>query len=193
MTWLPWDSSYFGQYTWLHTSWQSRPSMIELNTASILLYSLFIPKSHNVTLQHVPSRSCNMFFPNGALSLAGHAITPVNWTAIPNLFKVHSGSQQTAREDYLVWTRCWMGWIDWEPWHPNFSSALKTRSRSLWFVPFIDQDFKKLPLTDSLSPKATTLWWFHLEHNNSIATKRASISSSWMTVTWPSSLICFMR
>ena len=55
------------------------------------------------------------FFPNGALSLAGRAITPVSWPAVPNLFKVHYGSQQTAREDYLVWPRCRMGWIDWEP------------------------------------------------------------------------------
>ena len=70
------------------------------------------------------------------------------------------------------------------------SSRKNIRASNLLQGQFLDQVFRKLPRTDSLSVKATTLWPSHTGPQVSTAVSKASISNSWMMFFWFS---CFHR
>ena len=55
---------------------------------------------------------------------------------------------------------------------------------------FFDHVFKNLILTASPSVETTTLCPFPSGHHNSIATRSARMSNSWMIETWPSLFTC---
>ena len=78
----------------------------------------------------------------------------------------------------------WLGTRSSHKGHVWDSSKKKIRASNLLQGQFLDQVFKKLPRTDSLSVNATTLWPSHTGPQISMAVSKASISNSWMMFFW---------
>jgi hypothetical protein len=79
----------------------------------------------------------------------------------------------------------WLGTRSNHMWLEYLSSKRRILLSTWLDGSLLDQPFKKLPLTDSLSEKATTRRPSEEGHHNSAAISKASISSSWIIVCWP--------
>ena len=89
---------------------------------------------------------------------------------------------QTVTKDLDNWSEGldWLGTLSNQIWLQDFSSREKIFLSRKLLTPFCDQDFKKLPRTDSLSEKATTRFPFTTGSQSSAAMSSANISSSWI-------------